>query len=61
MALKVDPPSMIAHQPQQTVGRSKIGQQRRDKHIGVDHYLVHGPLPAHRRKALRKQNGSHHR
>jgi hypothetical protein len=52
---------MIAHQPQQTVGRSKIGQQRRDKHIGVDHYLVHGPLPAHRRKALRKQNGSHHR
>ena len=46
---EVDLPSIVAHQPQQTVGRSAIGAQRSDKHIGIDHYLVHGPLPAYRR------------
>src|ERR1019366_9277255 len=46
---------------QQTVGGSAIGEQRGHKHIGVDHYLVHGPLPAYsllpayRRMARRKR------
>ena len=39
---------MVAHQPQQAVRSSTVGDQRGDKHLCVDHYLVHGLLPAYR-------------
>ena len=45
---EVNAPSMVAHQPQQAVPSSTVGDQRGDKHLCVDHYLVHGLLPAYR-------------
>src|SRR6266545_850504 len=35
------------------VRRSTIGEQRSGHNVGVDHYLVHGPLPEYRGRASR--------
>ena len=48
---QIHAPPVIAHQPQQAVRRPTIGEQRGGDHVGVDHYLVHGPLPEYTGRA----------